>query len=168
MTSSNLWASAVLVSTLCGTGMAQSDTAATKPAKASPTRKHVAHREVRHDASEEQLRVLRNEMQAQIDALKAQIAAKDQQITTAQQGASDATTAAVTANAAAQQANTAAAASTAQVDELKTRQDDIKSSVASLQETVINNQAAVQEQINSPTVLHYKGMTITPVAFFCV
>ncbi len=167
MNSTNLWASAVLVSTLCGTGVAQSTTAASRSSKASQARKHTtAHRVVRHDASEEQLRALRGEMQAQIDALKAQIAAKDQQIVTAQQSATDASADAVSASAAAQQANTAAAASTAQVEEVKTRQDEIKSNVASLQETVINNQAAVQEQINSPTVLHYKGMTITPVAFF--
>ena len=170
MKSPNLWASAVLVSTLCGTGWAQTNTSATaarKPAKASQTHRSAAvRRPVRHDASEEQIRALRNEMQAQIDALKAQIAAKDQQIVTAQQSASDASASAITATASAQQANTAAAATTAQVEEVKTRQDEIKSNVASLQETVINNQAAVQEQINSPTVLHYKGVTITPVAFF--
>ncbi len=169
MKSTNLWASAVLVSTLCGTGWAQSDTSAPahkKPSQANHARKRVVHREVRHDASEAQVRELRSEMQAQIDALKAQIAAKDQQIVTAQQSATDASANAISATAAAQQANTAAAASTAQVEEVKARQDDIKSNVASLQETVINNQATVQEQINSPTVLHYKGVTITPVAFF--
>jgi hypothetical protein len=42
---------------------------------------------------------------------------------------------------------------------------DLKSTTAGLTDTVLNTQKKVQEEIDSPSAIHYKGITITPVAF---
>ena len=176
------WASAVLVSAMCATGWAQSTTTTTTtttrariPAHTRVTTKKktvtthkrkAVRRPVRHEATEEQLREVRTEMQQQIDTLRSQIATKDQQIVSAQQNASDAAQQAVTATSQAQQAAAAAASSSTQVQVLQSRQDDLKANVGNLQETVVQNQAQVQQEINEPLAFHYKGITITPVAFF--
>jgi hypothetical protein len=104
--------------------------------------------------------------QDEIDALRQQLSAKDQQVTDTQQAATAAQTQAAAAAAAAQQANEAATASTSQTQALQSTVTDLKNSSAGLQETVIKNQADIKTQIESPAALHYKGVTITPVAFF--
>ncbi|SEB56422.1 hypothetical protein [Terriglobus roseus] len=104
--------------------------------------------------------------QAQIDAMKAQLSARDQQVQTAQQSVNDAQTQAASATAAAQQALTAAQAATIKADTLATSVDQVKATDQGLQETVIANQARIEDEVQSPTAIHYKGVTITPVAFF--
>jgi len=56
--------------------------------------------------------------------------------------------------------------STSKVDALQSTVSDLKTSVTSLTETVVSTQAKVQEQIDSPSAIHYKGIAITPIAFF--
>src|SRR6185312_1334107 len=117
----------------------------------------------------EELRLLREQMQAQqaeIEALKNQLSNKDQQITTVQQTATEAQTQAASATAAAAQANTAATESTAKAETLQSTVSDLKNVNASLTDTVITTQKQLKDAVESPSVLHYKGVTITPVAFF--
>ncbi len=119
--------------------------------------------------SEIELRELREKLQdqqQQLDTLKSQLSTKDQQAATAQQSAADAQAKADAAAAAAAQANTAAADSATKVDTLSSTVTDLKTTSAGLQETVVQNQKAVQDQLDSPLALHYKGITITPIAFF--
>jgi hypothetical protein len=133
----------------------------TKPAKHAPAKKE--------SETEKQLREMKEMMQAQqaeIDALKSQLAGKDTQVVAAQQSASDAKTEAATANAAAASASAAAQQSSSKVDALSSTVADLKSTDAGLTETVITQQKAINEQIESPAAIHYKGITITPVAFF--
>ncbi len=138
------------------------------PARKSTKRKSTAHRET---AAEKQIRELREMLQAQqaeIDAMKQQLAARDQQLTTAQQTVTTAETQATTATAAATQATTAAADAQTKVDALQTSVTDLKNTNVGLQETVIANQARIEDEIQSPAALHYKGVTITPIGFFAL
>ncbi len=135
-----------------------------------PVRKAVpaVHKE---SIAERQIRELREAMQAQqaqIDAMKQQLAARDAQVQAAQQSVSTAQAQAASAAQSASDATAAAAAASAKADTLSTSVTDLKATNVGLQETVIANQARIEDEINSPTVLHYKGVTITPVAFFAL
>ena len=133
-----------------------------------------AHKKTKHkvkseSATETQLRELREELhsqQSEIETLKSQLAGKDQQAATAQQSAADAQSQAAAANTAASQAAASAAESSSKADALQTTVNDLKTSTTGLTETVVNNQQHIQQQIDSPAAIHYKGVTITPVAFF--
>jgi hypothetical protein len=117
----------------------------------------------------DELRLLREQMQAQqaeIEALKTQLSNRDQQITTVQQTATDAQTQAASATAAAAQANTAATESTSKAETLQSTVSDLKNVNASLTDTVITTQKQMKDAVESPTAIRYKGITITPVAFF--
>ena len=106
--------------------------------------------------------------QSQIDALKTQLSTRDQQVVAAQSSATAAQTQAAEAQTAAQQVSTQTAQTAADVQQVKSSVAQLETEQSTLTDTVINNQAAVSEQINSPTVIHYKGVTITPVAFFAL
>ena len=141
----------------------------TKPI-AKPTKKHVEKKKAAAETeSEKQIRELRELMlsqQGQIDSLKAQLSGKDQQAAAAQQSAADAQTQAAAAATAAAQANTAATESSSKVDALSSSVADLKTTTAGLQDTVVTNQKNTMDAIDSPASIHYKGVTITPVAFF--
>ena len=120
-------------------------------------------------ASSRQMRELHDQLaaqQAEIDALKTQVSTRDAQVAAAQQSAAEAqqqvaSAAAATAAAAAQSTQNAQ-----DVQQLKTSVGDLSTQNTTLQQTVVQNQAEVQQEINSPTTIHYKGVTIQPVAFF--
>lgn len=140
---------------------------------------HRKHRTVRstrrpvrrpvENATDRQLHDLRETVtgqQVEIDNLKSQITARDQQVSQAQQSVADAQSQIA---AAAQQTSQAAQQSTQNaqdVQQLKASVSDLSTQNTNLQQTVVQNQQQVQEEINSPTLLHYKGVTIQPVAFF--
>ncbi|HLI77218.1 MAG TPA: hypothetical protein VKV02_09755, partial [Acidobacteriaceae bacterium] len=103
--------------------------------------------------------------QAQIDALKTQLSTRDQQVAAAQQSAAEAqsqvaSAAAATAAAAAQSTQNAQ-----DVQQLKASVGDLATKDETLTQTVVQNQATVQQEINSPTTIHYKGVTIQPGGF---
>jgi len=137
-----------------------------KPVKHAPAKKKETETERQLREMKELLETQLKSQQAEIDALKAQLAGKDQQVVAAQQSATAAQAQAVAANSAAVQANAAAQQSSSKVDALSSTVADLKTTDAGLTETVVAQQAAIKEQIESPTVIHYKGITITPVAFF--
>jgi hypothetical protein len=158
---------AVLLTTSLFTAQAQTSDKTVKPTKPKKTVKHKPVTGV----SEEQLRELHEQMQAQqsqIDALKSQLSNRDQQLSTTQQTVSDTQAQAAGAAAAAAQANTAATESSTKVDTLQSNVNDLKTVNASLTDTVQTSQKHLQEQIDSPATLRYKGLTITPVAFFAL
>lgn len=139
-----------------------------RTARKSVVRKPVVveHRET---ASEAQVRALRERLdaqQSQITALQQQVATKDQVVSSAQQSATDAQAQAASATAAAAQASTTAAQAQTNVDTLKAAVADVKTADQGLQDTVVANQARVEEEVNAPLAFHYKGLSITPVAFF--
>ena len=133
-----------------------------KSAKHAPAKKKETETEIQLREMQEQMKA----QQAEIDSLKSQLAGKDSQVVAAQQTATSAQSQADAANAAAASAAAAAQQSSSKVDALSSSVADLKSTTTGLTETVVTTQQKVNEEIESPTTLHYKGITITPVAFF--
>ncbi|HEX9201691.1 MAG TPA: hypothetical protein VF865_19190, partial [Acidobacteriaceae bacterium] len=104
--------------------------------------------------------------QAQIDALTQQLSSKDAAVSAAQSSASSAQSQAAAATA---QAESAAAATKAQADAVTSLQStvgDLQGTSASVAATLSTTKVELSDRIDSPTAIHYKGVTITPVAFF--
>ncbi|HEY0308532.1 MAG TPA: hypothetical protein VGB94_10255 [Acidobacteriaceae bacterium] len=153
---------AVLAAAVCVTAGAQSAQDAKTPTKAAKSHKKAT-------TSSDELRLLREQLQKQqeeIDALKSQTSTSGQQAATATQAATDAQTQAAAAAAAAAQASSSSSAATEKVDTLSTSVTDLKTANQGLTETVITNQQNLAADIESPSALHYKGITITPIGFF--
>jgi hypothetical protein len=126
----------------------------TKPKKETPT--------------ETQLREMRQALKAQqdqIDALKAQLSSKSSDSTAAQQTAADAQAQAAAAAASAAQAQAAATAAATKADAASSSVTELQTTTTTLNDNVIANQRKVEEEINSPATLHYKGVNITPGGF---
>ena len=157
----------MIASTLVSAPAHGQASSASKPTK-KPVRKPAVHKETEAEKQIRELRELMTAQQAQIDAMKQQLAARDAQVQAAQQSVTAAQAQADSATAAATQAATAANAAAAKADTLQTTVTDLKATNTGLQETVIANQARIEDEIQSPTVLRYKGVTITPVAFFAL
>ncbi len=111
--------------------------------------------------------------QAEIDQLKQQNAAKDAALSAAQSTAASAQSSAASATSqaasAAAQAQSAAAAAQTQADAvagLKSTVTDLQTANVSLVTTINTTKSDLMDSVNSPAALHYKGVTITPVAFF--
>lgn len=166
MRSARRWTAWLLAAALSsGYALAQSaSTQATEThTKHHPTKTH------RESATEVELRELREQMKAQqeqIDALRSQLSARDQQATQAQQAVTAAQTQAAAAATAASQANQAATESSSKEQQLEGTVADLKTTDAGLQQTVVKTKAELAQEIDHPAALHYKGVTITPVAFF--
>jgi hypothetical protein len=114
---------------------------------------------------EEQIRELRRELQGQIDGLKSDLASKDAQLRQAQQAAADAQASAAKAEAAASAQQTAVGENAAAVTTLQGTVTDLRANQTSLASTVSDETAKIKKDIESPTVLHYKGVGITPGGF---
>jgi hypothetical protein len=142
-----------------------------KPVHRAVTRKAPVESQTTREMRE--LREKQAAQQAEIDQLIQANAAKDAAL---QQANAAASTAAQQAAAAQQQA--AAATSQAQsvnatvqtntdaVQQLKSTVGDLQTTNAGLASTISANKLELNEKIDSPTVIRYKGVTITPVAFF--
>ncbi|ADW69121.1 hypothetical protein [Granulicella tundricola] len=106
--------------------------------------------------------------QAQIDALTAANAAKDAALVQAQQTAANAETQAQAATQQAQSVSSTVQATSDQVQALKSNVSDLQTTNVGLAQTISANKVELQEKIDSPLAIHYKGVTITPVAFFAL
>jgi hypothetical protein len=125
-------------------------------------------KEHRETVEEIQMRELKESIQTQqdqIDALKAQVAAKSGDAAAAQQTAADAQAQAAAAAASAAQAQAAAAATSTKVDAVSSSVTDLKTTTAGLADTVVTSQKKIEDEIESPTALRYKGVNITPGGF---
>lgn len=162
-------AAVLLVAGIAGAQTTTSTTTSTSSTSTHTKRK--AKTELRRKAAGtaaeiEALRSELHEQQAQIDALKSQAAEKDQAVASAQQSTATAQQTAAAAQAKADEASSSAQQAQDQVNTLNGAVTNLKTTNQGLQETVVSNQTRVEEEINSPSALHYKGVTITPVAFF--
>lgn len=120
-------------------------------------------------ATERELRELREQMtsqQNQINDLKHQLADRDARLATATSDAQAANTAAAAATAQAQNVSSSLQQSNEAVTALNETVTDLKNNSVGLAQTLSDTKRDIAAQIESPTVLHYKGVTITPVAFF--
>jgi hypothetical protein len=150
---------------LCTVSM-QAQTSTTQSKKA--THKRVVKKKA-ESATEQEIRELREQMQsqqAQIDSLKQQNADKDAKLATASQDAQAANTAAAQAQSQAAGVSSSVQTNTDAVTTLNRTVTDLKTKNAELAQTVIDTKKDLTKQIDEPLKLHYKGITITPVAFF--
>jgi hypothetical protein len=118
---------------------------------------------------ERQIRELREQMQsqqAQIDALKQQNADKDAKLAAAQQAAQDAQAAAASASAKADSLSSGVSANNEAVANLNSSVTDLKTTNVGLAQTINDTKKNIDEQLESPLAIHYKGVQITPVGFF--
>jgi hypothetical protein len=141
---------------------AQTSTAK-KPAKAA------AKKAPAESPVEREIRELREQMQSQqsqIDELKRQNAQKDAQLSAAQQAAQAAQATAANAAAKADSLSSSVSANAESVSTLNSTVTDLKTTNVGLAQTISDTKKSITDAIESPTALHYKGITITPVAFF--
>ena len=103
--------------------------------------------------------------QAQIDQLTQANAAAAAELAAAQTAAAGAQAQAQTATQQAQTVSATVQANTDAVQGLKSNVTDLQTTNAGLAQTISANKVELTDKIESPTVMHYKGVTITPVAF---
>jgi hypothetical protein len=118
---------------------------------------------------EREIRELREQMQAQqaqIDELKRQNAAKDAQLSAAEQAAQAAQAAAASASAKADSLSSSVSANAETVSSLNSTVTDLKTTNVGLAQTISDTKKSITDAIENPLALRYKGVTITPVAFF--
>src|SRR5581483_3914865 len=114
----------------------------------------------------QELRDMLASQQRQIQQLQNQLAARDQQIQQAQQTAADANTKASEAASKAAEAQTANNDATTQVASLKETVGLLKANDQSISDTIKAEQKKVNDAVESPTTLHFKGITISPTGSF--
>ena len=144
---------------------AQTSTTTKKPVAKKP----VAKKAPVESPVEREIRELREQMQsqqAQIDALKRDNADKDAKLAAAQQSAQGAEAAAASASAKADSLSTSLSANTEAVSTLNNTVTDLKTTNVGLAQTISDTKKSITDAIDSPMALRYKGITITPVAFF--
>jgi len=115
---------------------------------------------------EDQIQSLRQEFQGQIDSLKSDLATKDAQLKQAQQTAVDAQAAAAKAEADATAQQQATSDNATAVSTLQGTVKDLQQNAVSLADTVSTENANIKKAVESPEVLHYKGITLSPAGSF--
>lgn len=146
---------------------AQTTTASATTSSSAKTKKKTA-KAPRESATERQIRELREQMQnqqAEIDLLKSQSATKDAALAAAQQSAQSAQAAATAATTQAQTVNANVQANADAVASLQGTVTDLKNSNTGLALTISDTKKDLTDKIESPSVLHYKGVTLTPGGF---
>jgi len=161
----NTFAIAILTGSLIASSAYASD--ATPPVK-----KHSVTKKAKAPAKptvEDQIQSLRQALDtqgAQITGLKSDLAEKDARLKKAEQAAADAEASAAKAQAAAATQNQAVADNAAAVSTLQSSVTGLKANQTSLAVTVSDETSKIKKQIENPTVLHFKGITLVPYGFF--
>ncbi len=149
-----------------GTVSMQAQTSTTQSKKSAHKR---VVKKTTESATEREIRELREQMQsqqAQIDSLKQQNADKDAKLATASQDAQAANTAAAQAQSQTAGVSSSVQANTDAVNTLNSTVTDLKTKNADLAQTISDTKKDLTKQIDEPLAFHYKGIKITPVAFF--
>jgi hypothetical protein len=142
------------------TSPAKATTKKAKPAKAKKVEEETEEQKAIRDLQEKSAA-----QQAEIDALKQENAAKDAALAAAQSTAATAQTQAATATAQAQSATAAAQSQADAVTSIKSTVTDLQTANTNLATTISTTKSDLNDSINSPAALHYKGITITPGGF---
>jgi uncharacterized protein YoxC len=118
---------------------------------------------------QQQIQVLRQALESQgsqINTLKDDLAAKDARLQKAEKAAADAQVEAAEARAAAASDNETVNQNAAAVTTLSSTVTDLKANQSSLASTVSDETSTIKKAIDSPTTLHFKGITLAPYGFF--
>ena len=141
----------------------------TTASKTTTTKKAAAKKAPAESPVEREIRELREQMQnqqAQIDALKRQNAEQASQLSAAQQAAQSAASAASAASAKADSLSPSVSSNTESVASLNSTVTDLKSTTVGMAQTISDTKKTIMDQLESPLTIRYKGIEITPVAFF--
>jgi hypothetical protein len=147
-----------------------SSTAQTAPTK-PPVKKHTTTQKAKTPPAptvQEQIQALQKQLAdqaGQIESLKTGMAEKDAQLKKTAQAAADAQAAAARAEAAAATQQQAVGENTAAVTTLQSALTGLKASETALTATVTDETAKIKKSIESPSVLHFKGINLTPGGF---
>ncbi len=136
---------------------------ATPPVKHA---KHVAAKAKPAPVTADQLQDLKRDMENQINSLKNELNDRDAKLKQAQEAAAAAQAAAARAEAAAGAQQQAVTDNASAVSTLQSTVTDLKANQAMVVGTIQDDQTKVKKAIESPDVLHYKGVTITPGGYF--
>jgi hypothetical protein len=131
--------------------------------------KKTVHKKSVESATEREIRELREQMltqQSEIDALKQQNADQASKLAAAQQSAQGAEAAAASASAKADTVSSSLSANNDAVSNLNSTVTDLKTTNVGLAQTISDTKKTISDQLESPLAIHYKGIAITPVAFF--
>jgi hypothetical protein len=156
---------AMLVMTTAAVQAQTTDTTAS----AAKTKKKVAKVEAVESEDHKAIVTLEEKeaaQQAEIDDLKAANAAKDAALAAAQSNAASAQSQAASATSQAQAATAAAQSQADAVTGLKSTVSDLQSANVGLAATISTTKSDLNDEINAPAAIHYKGITITPGGFF--
>jgi hypothetical protein len=137
--------------------------------KAAPAKKQTTTKKAKAPAAptvEDQIKALREEMQAQINGLKNTLADKDTQLKQAQQAAADAQAAAAKAQEAATAQQQAVTENSSAVTTLQSTVSDMRNANASAVSSITDEAAAIRKTISEPDAFHFKGVTISPTGSF--
>ena len=145
----------------------QAQTTSSAPAKTTTTKKRV-HRAVKpaKPSIESQIESLREDMQTQIQSLQQQLTASQSQLQAAQAAATAAQASAQLAQQQASQQQQTLSDNTTAVSTLQGAVSDLKTTSSSLQNTMVEQTAKVQKQIEHPDSIYFKGVTISPTGSF--
>src|SRR3984885_7174278 len=157
-------ATLALVSALSA-GLAQTTASGTTSTASTTTHKRTTKKPPvpKKPSVESQIESLRQDMNSQIQQLKQQLSDRDQQLQQAQQAAAAAQAAATQAQQQSAQQSATLTENTQAVGNLQGAVTDLKTNTTSLATTIQDQQTKVEKQIEHPDVLHYKGITISPV-----
>ncbi len=148
------------------TGASDPTATTTKKVKTTKTAKPKVVEETEEQKAIRDLQAKMAAQQAEIDELKQQNAAKDAALSAAQSTATTAQSEAATANAQAQSATAAAQSQADAVNGLKSTVTDLQGTNAGLAATINTTKTELNDAINSPDSIHYKGVTLSPGGSF--
>ena len=126
---------------------------------------HKKHANQAQTPCDDDLRQQLRLQQQEIDALKAQLASLTGNATS-QATSPDAAAQAAAAKQEADAASASAADAVSKVDAMSSSINDLKTTTAGLSETVVGQQKKIEDEINSPAAIHYKGVLIQPGGYF--
>jgi TolA-binding protein len=157
-------ATLALVSALSA-GLAQTTASGTTGTTSTTTHKRTTRKPPvpKKPSVESQIQSLRDDMNSQIQQLKQQLSDRDQQLQQAQQAAAAAQAAATQAQQQSAQQSATLTENTQAVGNLQGAVTDLKTNTTSLATTIQDQQTKVEKQVEHPDVIHYKGITISPV-----
>jgi len=142
--------------------------AASSLAQTAPAKKKTTTKAATGSVSAADVQALKDALaaqQQQIRELKSEMQRRDAALQQAQQQMQDAQAAAAAAQAKANQAAQTASQQQQAVSDLKTDVSDMKQNATNAALSLQETQKNIKDSLESPTALHYKGITITPVGF---
>ncbi len=132
------------------------------------TKTHRKSSKPKPSETQEELRELRSmqlKLQAEIDDLKRMLMDRDAKLTGATQAVQDAQTQAATANQKIAETSSSIAQEDERVKDLQSQVNDQQVATAASIKTVTDSQTKLAAAVESPSTIHYKGVTLTPGAF---